>query len=99
MFFAMALVLGLTSCNDGPDYGDALFITGTLSSPNVRFAVDGESSLALTVSSTTKVSDDIEVTLTVDPSQLGTYNTSTGRNQYVQGDGRRQPQYGDHPCG
>ena len=80
IFFAMALVLGLTSCNDGPDYGDALFITGTLSSPNVRFAVDGESSMALTVSSTTKVSDDIEVTLTVDPSQLGTYNTSTGRN-------------------
>lgn len=32
-----ALLLCMTGCKEGPDFGDALYVTGTLTSSNVRF--------------------------------------------------------------
>ena len=37
-----ALLLCMTGCKEGPDFGDALYVTGTLTSSNVRFLVDGQ---------------------------------------------------------
>ena len=68
--FAFASLLGLAGCTDGPEYGDAVYVTGTLQSPNIRFLVDGESSMGLTVSSSTKASSDVKVDLAVDASKL-----------------------------
>ena len=34
---AAAALLALASCYNGPEYGDAVFMTGTLSSPKVKF--------------------------------------------------------------
>ena len=31
------MLLGLVACDNGADYGDAIFLTGTLSSQNIRF--------------------------------------------------------------
>lgn len=80
IFASLLLLLGLVGCKDGPDYNDAVFITGTLSSQNVRFLVDGESTMALTVSSSKKVDQNVTVKVAPDPSKLDEYNAKTGRN-------------------
>ena len=74
------MLLGLAACDNGADYGDAIFLTGTLSSQNIRFLVDGESSQAITVSSTAKATEDVKISITVDPSKIDEYNAQTGRN-------------------
>lgn len=87
LFLLFAMMLGLASCTDGPEYGDAVFVTGTLSSPNVKFLVDGQSSLGLTVSSSTKASSDVKVKLAVDPDKLAEYNAANGREAVLPPDG------------
>ena len=74
------MLLGLAACDNGADYGDAIFLTGTLSSQNIRFLVDGESSQSITVSSTAKATEDVKISITVDPSKIDEYNAQTGRN-------------------
>ncbi len=87
LFLLFALVLGLASCTDGPEYGDAVYVTGTLSSPNVKFLVDGQSSLGLTVSSSAKASSDVKVKLAVDPNKIAEYNAANGREAILPPDG------------
>lgn len=87
LFLLFAMMLGLASCTDGPEYGDAVFVTGTLSSPNVKFLVDGQSSLGLTVSSSAKASSDVKVKLAVDPDKLAEYNAANGREAVLPPDG------------
>ena len=74
--YAALMLLGLAACDNGADYGDAIFLTGTLSSQNIRFLVDGESSQAITVSSTAKATEDVKISITVDPSKIDEYNTT-----------------------
>ena len=81
------MLLGLAACNNGADYGDAIFLTGTLSSQNIRFLVDGESSHGITVSSTAKATEDVKVSITVDPSKLEEYNSKTGRSSQLPPEG------------
>lgn len=76
----MALLLCLTGCKEGPDFGDAIYVTGTLTSSNIKFLVDGQSSMGLTVTSTTKADTDIKVGLKPVPEQLSSFNASSGRN-------------------
>ena len=83
LLIAAAAMLGLAGCDNGPDYGDAVFMTGTLSSPKVKLLVEGESSTALTVSSTAKADQDITITLTAAPELLEAYNKSTGYSYVV----------------
>lgn len=85
--FVFASLLGLAGCTDGPEYGDAVYVTGTLQSPNIRFLVDGESSMGLTVSSSTKATSDVKVDLAVDASKLDEYNASNGRNAILPPEG------------
>lgn len=74
IFLFLALTLGLTACQDGPDYGDKVYMTGTLGTNTVRFLVDGQSSVALTVTSSTKTTDNVAVVVKADPSLLDAYN-------------------------
>ncbi len=73
-------LLCFEACNEEPNYGDAIYITGTLSSNSIRFLVDGQSSIGLTVSSTAKAETDIKVKLEEAPGLLDAFNASTGRN-------------------
>jgi len=76
----LTLLLCIVGCKNGADYGDAIYVTGTLSSNNIRFLVDGQSSVGLTVSSTTKAETDITVKMKPAPELLDEFNASTGRN-------------------
>lgn len=87
IFIVLALILGLTGCKEEPDFGDAVFITGTLSSNTLRFAVDGTSSVGLTVSSSAKATEDITVDVAPAPELLDAYNQSTGRNYQLPPEG------------
>ena len=80
IFYALSLLFFMTSCNNGPDFGDALYMTGTLTSSNVRFLVDGQSSMGITVTSTAKTDTDIKIKLAAAPDLLEAFNASTGRN-------------------
>ncbi len=75
-----ALLLCIAGCKNGADYGDAIYVTGTLSSNSIRFLVDGQSSVGLTVSSTAKAEADITVKIKPAPELLDEFNASTGRN-------------------
>ena len=76
----LLMLLCVTGCKQEPDFGDAIYMTGTLTSPNVKFLVDGQSSIGLTVTSTTKATDDVKVEIKPAPELLEEYNASTGRN-------------------
>ena len=80
IYYVAALLLCITSCDKGPDFGDALYMTGTLTSSNVRFLVDGQSSMGVTVTSTAKTDTDIKINLAAAPNLLESFNASTGRN-------------------
>lgn len=81
------LALCVSACKKGPDFVDAIYMTGTLSSPSVKFLVDGQSSIGLTVTTTDKAETDIKVGVKVDPQLLDAFNVSTGRNCQVPPEG------------
>lgn len=78
LFLAFAMLLGLASCTDAPDFNDQVYVTGTLTTHDVRFLVDGDSKLALTVSASKDVSQDVQVSIAPDPAKLEAYNTANG---------------------
>lgn len=78
--YLLTLILCATACDKGPDYGDTLYMTGTLTSPNIRFLVDGHSSIGLTVTSTDRTDTEVRITLKAAPELLESFNASTGRN-------------------
>lgn len=75
-----ALLLCITSCKESPEFGDAVYMTGTLTSSSVKFLVDGNSSMGLTVTSTAKATSDVKIGLKPAPELLGAFNASTARN-------------------
>lgn len=78
---AAAMMVSTTSCDNGTEFSDAVFVTGTLTSQNVRFLVDGNSSsMGLTVTSSAKAGSDIKVAMKPAPELLDAYNAKTGRN-------------------
>lgn len=79
ILYLFALLLCAAGC-DSNDYGDAVYMTGTLTSSNVRFLVDGQSSMGLTVTSTAKTEVDVNIKLKAAPELLDAFNASTGRN-------------------
>lgn len=76
----LALSLCISGCKTEPDYSDAVYMTGTLTSSNVKFLVEGQSTLGLTVTSTDKAETDVAVGVQVAPQLLESFNSSTGRN-------------------
>lgn len=79
----VAIAAMLCSCSNNDDFSDAVFVTGTLSSPNVKFLVDGQSSMGITVTSSCKAGDDMKIVLKPAPELLDAYNTKMGRNYQV----------------
>lgn len=80
LFLVFFLLLALSGCKAGPEFGDAVYMTGTLTSNTIRFLVDGSSSaLGLTVTSTTKVDGDVKIKLQSAPQLLDGFNASTSR--------------------
>ena len=63
----LALLLCVSGCKTEPDYSDAVYMTGTLTSSNVKFLVEGHSTLGLTVTSTDKTDTDVKVGVQVAP--------------------------------
>lgn len=88
--YLIALLLCLAGCKKGPDFGDAIYMTGTLTSSTVRFLVDGQSSIGLTVTSTAKADTDVKVTLKTASELLDAFNASTGRNSQLPPEGSYQ---------
>ncbi len=80
IYVLFALLAFLSGCKEAPDYGDAVFMTGTLSTNSVRFLVDGQSSLGLTVTSSAKATSDVKVEVAPDPELLEQYNKTNGTN-------------------
>ncbi len=75
-----AAAMTMAGCSNCDDVHDALFMTGTLTSSNVRFLVDGQSEMALTVSSSLKATSDVKVEVRPTPELLEAYNKKNGRN-------------------
>lgn len=76
----MMALLALAGCDNGAEFSDKVFVTGTLQSSNIRFLVDGQSSIGITVSSSAKVSAPVTMKLDAAPELLDAYNTKMGRN-------------------
>lgn len=80
LFFLIAC---MTGCQNSSEFGDVVYLTGTLSQPVVRFTVDGPSSLGLTVTATDKVTTDQKASLKAAPELLTAYNEANGRSYEV----------------
>lgn len=76
---SLAAAMMLTACS-GTEFNDAVYVTGTLASSNVKFLVDGQSSLGVTVTSSTKAEEDVVVHMKAMPELIEAYNRKTGRN-------------------
>lgn len=79
----LTFVMAFSGCKKEPDYSDAVFITGTLGSNTVNFSVDGQSSVALTVSSSAKAVDPVSVKISAAPELLDQYNKLNNRSYQI----------------
>lgn len=79
----LASAVAFTACNNDDDVDDALFVTGTLVNNNMKFIVDGQSSIGITVSSTAKAEGDIKVIVKAAPELLEQYNKDNNRSYQV----------------
>lgn len=87
IYFLCTLLVALSGCKESPDYGDAVFMTGTLGTNSVSFLVDGQSSIGLTVTSSAKATEDIKVDVAPAPELLEAYNASNGTDYQLPPDG------------
>lgn len=82
-----SLILVVAGCKSEPEYHDSVFMTGTLSSSTVKFLVEGESTMGLTVTSTDLMDTDVKINVKVTPDLLESFNASTGRNSQMPPEG------------
>lgn len=76
----IALVVCLFSaCKNADDFQDVVYFTGTETSPVSKFTVDGPAELAVTVSATCKVDQNVTVQVKADPEKVEGYNQLTGK--------------------
>lgn len=87
IFLTLALAACLTGCKKEPQYGDAVFMTGTLTTPTIQFNIEGEASIGLTVSSSAKVVNAVKVEIAPAPDLLEAYNTQVGGNYVLPPEG------------
>lgn len=88
IILACAIILGgiafVISCKKAPQYKDVVVITGAESTNVINFAVDTNySSIALTATATNLVSQDIDVSFTIDTSLLKSYNQQNQTNFFI----------------
>lgn len=78
----------LASCQEADNYGDALLMTGTSTDPLVTFAIDElPSSYLVSVTSTARATNDIDIQVAVDTNLVASYNAAMGTNYYPVPDG------------
>jgi hypothetical protein len=80
ILLTLALAACLAGCKKEPEYGDAVFMTGTLTTPTIQFNIEGEQSIGLTVSSSAKAVSAVKVQIAPDPGLLEAYNVQVGGN-------------------
>ncbi|MDE6872137.1 MAG: DUF1735 and LamG domain-containing protein [Bacteroidales bacterium] len=86
---ALAAVCGVSlSCTEVELPSEAVFITGTANDPLVKFAIDElPSTYSVSVTSTVKASEDVQVKLAVDTELVDSYNMEMGLNYFPIPDG------------
>ena len=87
ILLTLALAACLAGCKKEPDYGDAVFMTGTLTTPTIQFNIEGEQSIGLTVSSSAKAVNDVKVQIAPAPGLLEDYNVQVGGNYVLPPEG------------
>lgn len=87
---ALAATMLATGCHKSLEYSDVVFFTGTESSPVTNMYVDGPSSMGVTVTSSCKMTSDVDVTLAIDPAAVDTYNAQTGASYKMLPEGSYQ---------
>jgi len=65
-------------CKKAMQFHDVLYFSGTEQSPNMKFTIDGPSSIGVSVTSSTKVDKDIDVDIDIDSSLVSSYNKLNG---------------------
>lgn len=80
IYLSLVLLLSFSSCKNEPNFVDNVYLTGTLTSPTVKFLVEDQSNMGLTVTSSAKASEDVKITLKAAPELLEQFNTATNRN-------------------
>lgn len=78
----MAILLATAAlaagCQKSQEYTDVVFFTGTESSPLTNVYIDGPSTVSVSITSSTKVSEDVGIYLEVNDSELEAYNADHG---------------------
>ena len=74
------ITLLFSACQETVEHKDVILFTGTENSPVIKFAVEGPSVMALTVTATDKVTTDTEVGLAVANDLLQRYNEENNRS-------------------
>lgn len=82
-----SLILIMAGCKSEPEYHDSVFMTGALSSSTIKFLVEGESTMGLTVTSTDLMDTDVKIDVKVDPDLLKSFNATTGRSSQMPPEG------------
>lgn len=65
-------------CQKSQEYTDVVFFTGTESSPLTNVYIDGPSTVSVSITSSTKVSEDVGIYLEVNDAELDAYNAEHG---------------------
>ena len=76
---SLLLTVVLISCQKTDEYEDVIYVTGTLTQPEIKFNIDGPSSIGMTVTATDKVEQDVNVKLQVRPELIDAYNKKNNR--------------------
>lgn len=83
----MAILLATAAlaagCQKSQEYTDVVFFTGTESSPVTNVYIDGPSTVSVSITSSTKVTEDVGVFLEVEASELDSYNTEHGTSYRI----------------
>ena len=87
---ALAATMLTVGCHKSLEYSDVVYFTGTESSPVTNMYVDGPSSMGVTVTSSCKMTSDVDVTLAIDPAAVDTYNAQTGASYKMLPEGSYQ---------
>lgn len=74
----LATAVLAAGCQKSQEYFDAVYFTGTESSPLTNVYIDGPSSLAVSVTSSRKIESDLTVDIAVDAAALEAYNAQMG---------------------
>lgn len=74
----LTAIVSLVACQKSQEYQDVLFFTGTEESSTTIMYIDGPSSMGLSVTSSCKVPNDVQVTLAMAPEELSAYNLKHG---------------------